>query len=384
MKVSEELTVIPETVPKRGRAQRGYLLMATAMASIVMMGAAGLAVDLGRMYIAKNETQSYTDAAAVLAALELDGTQYGFEDARDAVATSTNRWNFDHDAFTDPIVEFAQDQTGPWDPAPANAAGYRFARVVAEVDVPMSFMRVAGSGPTRPVSAVSIAGQVPKTSFREGLFPFSPFAHPPGPSRVGDYDEVTGLTVGGTYTLRWGAGAQSNNPVSTCPDDRYDDVIDIAKAGGGEERGFIEDASASIIRQSIVADYQTVFREIGDAVWMTGGAKQTQQDALVERVRQDGDRVADTWSEYYGNGDYAHGGNGRRLVAAPINLGAPGGYIIVQIGAFFLRDEDTYLSANGGNKPFCAELVGGYVEGGRGPAAGGLGYWVVRLVSGDS
>ncbi len=75
------------------------------------------------------------------------------------------------------------------------------------------------------------------------------------------------------------------------------------------------------------------------------------RDALVERVRQDSDTTSTTFAEYLANGQ----GNGRRIVAAPINLGEPGGYRIVQIGAFFLLTQDEYLSAMGGNKPFCAE-----------------------------
>jgi len=374
---------IPPESP-RVRSQRGYLLLATAIASIAVMGAAGLAIDLGRMYVAKNETQAYTDAAAVAAAFELNGEQAGLQAARDAVAASTNRWNFTYSDFTNPVVEFSTAQDGPWEAGPADATGVRFTRVVAEVPVPMSFMRAVGSGPTRLVNAISVAGQVEKTGFREGLCPFSPFAHPPGPSRVGDYDPTTGLTPGGVYTLRWGAGAMSSNPVSTCRDDRFADVIDIARAGGGDERGFIEDTSAAVIREAIVGDYQSEYREVTGSVTMTGGTKQTQQDALVERVRQDGDRTANTFSEYYSNGEFLNGGNGRRFVACPVNLGAPGGYEIVGIRTFFLLDEDVYLAANGGNKPFCAQYTGlSYVEGGHGPGAGGPGYYVVRLLPSD-
>jgi hypothetical protein len=100
---------------------------------------------------------------------------------------------------------------------------------------------------------------------------------------------------------------------------------------------------------------------------------------LVERVRQDLDRTSETFAEYFNNGNIL--GNGRRVVACPINLGAPGGYTIVQIGAFFLQREDDYLEAMGGNKPFCAEYIGSYVQGGRGGrGAGASGYYVVRLV----
>ncbi len=73
------------------RAEQGYTLIATAFALVGMIGMTGLAVDLGRMDVAKNETRTYADAAALRAALELDGTAGGFQRARDAVAQSPNR-----------------------------------------------------------------------------------------------------------------------------------------------------------------------------------------------------------------------------------------------------------------------------------------------------
>jgi uncharacterized membrane protein len=36
--------------------------------AVVLFGMAGLAIDLGRMYITKNEAQSYADSAALYAA----------------------------------------------------------------------------------------------------------------------------------------------------------------------------------------------------------------------------------------------------------------------------------------------------------------------------
>lgn len=134
-----------------------------------------------------------------------------------------------------------------------------------------------------------------------------------------------------------------------------------------------------MIRESIVGDYQSVLRNVGDSVTLTGGAKQTMRDALVERVRQDSDRSSNSYSQYKLSGL----GNDRGLIACPVNTGAPH-YTIVGIRTFFLLEEDEYLSASGGNKPFCAEYVGeSFVKGGRGPGAGGPGYSVVRLVPGN-
>jgi hypothetical protein len=353
--------------------------LTTALSVFAIMGMTGLAVDLGRMYVAKNETQSFVDSAAISAALELNGTLAGFDSARQEVDSSANRWNFGTRSFVDPVVEFSVDSAGPWESNPGSAVGYRFARVTSGVDVPLSFIQVIAEGETREVNAQAVAGQLLKTSFREGLFPFSPFAHPDTIAEL-DADPVSGLVPGNIYTLRWSPTAKVSNPNTMCSGDTYEEMIDIAKAGGGEERGYIEDTSADILREAIVFDRQTVFREVGDSVWMSGGAKQTQKDALVERVRQDTEagRSAQTFNEYFNHGNPV--GNGRRLVAAPINVGEPGGYEIVQIGAFYLLNEEVYLANAGGNKPFCAEYVGAYVQGSSSPGAGGSGYYVVRLV----
>ena len=47
------------------RRERGFVLVLLAGASVVLFACLGLAVDVGRMYIAKNEAQSYADAAAL-------------------------------------------------------------------------------------------------------------------------------------------------------------------------------------------------------------------------------------------------------------------------------------------------------------------------------
>ncbi len=355
---------------KRASSERGYTLLASGIAIFGVMGMTALAIDMGRMYIAKNEGQAYADSAAIAATLQLDGTATGIQRAKDAVAASANRWNFGNTTFSGTQVEFSTSDSGPWETNPASAAGYRFARVTAGVNVPLSFMRALAAGGSRPVNARAVAGQVARTGMPQGMFPFSPFAHNPNPALN------FGLVRGERYTLRWGANPVLANPQTTCAGDRSQSMIDLANAGGGEERGYIEETSSSIIRRAIQYDYQSVYRQIGDSVNMTGGAKQTQKDALMTRVRQDTDQSSQTYAEYQASGT----GNGRRIIVAPINLGQPGGYQIVQFAAFFLLAEADYAAATGGNRPFCAEYIGPYVQGARNPGGGGPGYYVVRLV----
>jgi hypothetical protein len=160
---------------------------------------------------------------------------------------------------------------------------------------------------------------------------------------------------------------------NTCTGDNVQRILDLAQAGGGEERGFIESTSADLIRATIEDDYQSVVRSVGDAVFMSGGAKQTMVDSVVRRINQDTDPTSETYTQYASN----RRGNGRRLVGVPINTGAPE-YRIVQIGAFLLLPASEYN--NGGNKPFCAEYVGAWLQGSSTKAAADAGAYVARLI----
>jgi len=67
---------------RRRFKQRGYILLSVGSGAIVLLGAVGLAVDLGRMYIVKGEAQTFADSAALAAVLELDSTSAGITRAR--------------------------------------------------------------------------------------------------------------------------------------------------------------------------------------------------------------------------------------------------------------------------------------------------------------
>jgi len=108
-------------------------------------------------------------------------------------------------------------------------------------------------------------------------------------------------------------------------------------------------------------------------VTMTGGNKQTELDALTLRVNQDANPSATSYAQYESSGT----GNGRRLVAVPINSGHPSN-VVLGIGLFFLLAPADY--PQGDNLPWCAEYVGPWVQGGDHQGAGGPGAYVVRLV----
>lgn len=357
--------------------QRGYILVGISVSAIALAAMLGVSVDIGRMFIAKSEAQAFADSASIAAALKLDGTQVGITNATAAFNANANKWDFSSKAFTDKSIAFAASPAGPWSATPASAASVRYARVTASAPVKLLFLPVVVRNAQQTnVTARATAAQAPKTSFREALFPFSPFMHSGTPPDFG-------LVPGTLYTLRWPSnptlgGGQSGNS-NVCAGDQLQSTIDLANAQGGSERGFIEDTSASLIRSTIVDDFQSVTRTVGDVVSMTGGAKQSQLTSLNTRIQQDTDASSTTYSQYIAKGQ----GNGRRIVACPINDGGtpPGtDNRIVGIGAFFLQRTGDY--GNGGSQCWCAEYVGTWVQGttNRGAGDGTNTAFVVRLV----
>ena len=354
--------------------QSGYILLSVSIAAIVLIGSVGISVDLGRMYIAKGESQTFADSAALAAVLELDATAAGFDRARIAVTENPNRNTFGTTPFTGTTVEFATAPVGPWLANPGNSAGFAFVRINATVTVPLYFLSVVVSRTQTTVVAAAVAGQVAKTAFSEGLFPFSPYAHQPTSA------PNFGLITGRQYTLRWPANPRIGNGggANVCAGDNNQNILNVADAAGGSERGYIEESSASVIEQTIVDDYQTIFRTVGDIVIMTGGAKQSQLTSLYRRINQDSDITSTTYANYTGNG--------RRIIAAPINDGGTplgSNNRIVAIGAFMLVPTGQY--GNGGGQAWCAEYVGCWLQGSShrcavGGGSNAAGAYVARLI----
>src|SRR5437763_1499802 len=89
-----------EKMRRNNSSNNGFALIASAAAASMIFGCAGLAIDIGRLYIAKNEAQSFADSASLYGALEIDGTTAGLTRADSAVAASIQKWNFATTSFT--------------------------------------------------------------------------------------------------------------------------------------------------------------------------------------------------------------------------------------------------------------------------------------------
>jgi hypothetical protein len=389
-----------DTARSRVRSSKsGFTLIAAAVCSFVVIGSTGLAVDLGRMYIAKNELQGFVDAAAISAVQQLDGTTNGITRARSAALAVRNRWNLGTQLVTNATVEFSLLPGAgvgfTWVASPNPATLYTVARVRASAPVSLFFISALAGRNESNVGATAIGAQTPVTTFRQGLFPFSPFGHLfeigtgvpcMGAPTPGCRDQETGLVVGNTYTLRWPSnpnpGSGGSGSSNMCSGDKTtpqvaNQMITIANSAGSSERGFIENTAASVSRETVVNDFQSVTRSVGDLVTMTGGAMQTIYDALQERISQDTNQTAMTAEAYFA---VAH--NNRRVVACLINDGSVvngNQFRAIEIGSFLLLPGSTYGS--GGNQSWCAVYLGAFCQGCEGRAAGSSGAYVVRLLS---
>lgn len=356
---------------RQGRhGQRGYILATLGVMSIVLLASIGLAVDFGTAYIVRNETQSYCDAAALGAALELDGTADGLSKARARALATPNRWGFSNTAFSGVSVEFASDQGGPWSGAPGSPVGVRFARAVAGANAPMVFLPLVTNERIMAIQARAVAGQVEKTTFRNGVFPFSPFAHDPA-------DENFGFTKGTSYTLRW--PNNMNKHAKPCDGDKDDaNVLKMKEDSGASVQGYIDSNSAADIREAIITDEVHNGRTytVGDPLFMSNGNKQSEERAMQDRVNQDTDTTSQTYAEYISKGGDK---SGRRLVTVPVNGGPADSFRIKGFALFFLGRPSSYQISP--SESFCAEYVGPAVLGGSNQGGGtGSGAFSVRLV----
>src|ERR1051325_2087960 len=157
--------MIPPKKLSRRLRQRGFVLIVMTASAIALVAAMGLAIDLGHIFIVKNETQAYVDAAALAAALQMDGTTAGITRAGNAATNMSAAWNFSSTTLSAPTVEYGATATGTWYSA-ANVpdpAVISFVRVTKTVAPNIYFVPVVMTNPvyTQNVQSQGIAGQIP-------------------------------------------------------------------------------------------------------------------------------------------------------------------------------------------------------------------------------
>lgn len=389
-------------------ARRGVVVLVMALAALVLMGMMGLAVDLSRLYITKNELQNFADTSAVAAALKLDGTTAGFTAATNAATSNSNRMAFATENVSNVTVKFSTMHNGGFTATPAGAPGYRFVEVVVAGNAPLYFMpMLAGAGYTYPVGARAVSGHMPLSGVGDGVFPFSPDAHDKN-------DPNFGFLLGKRYTMRWDK-ATGNPPAGTyltsidgvklvgCPGDMAN-LGFMPGESSNSERGYIDlsdrepldgGGGASLIRQTVLGrvSFNLTIVPYSYFIDPEPGAKQTITSAIFDRVSQDTNNTTDryyttsqtaantpTAEEMNNSYRSAYNGNRRRIVVSPVNDRDSG--LVIGFGGFYLPN----LPCAGvtiGNKtydPCCGEFIGPVLESGGGSPGNGSNSGAFRVV----
>jgi Flp pilus assembly protein TadG len=367
------------------RPERGFVLIVMAAAAFALIGVLGMSVDLGKMFIAKNETQAYCDSAALAAALALDGTTTGISNAQTAVTNSANTWNLDSTAVSNPTVKFATSVSGPWSSNPSPATGYIYVQVSATVPMSLYFMPAVTGHFSQDVTSSAIAGQVPITSFSQGLAPYSAIgANSTGPN--------FGLVVGNSYDIQWptynnGASCDPTNPnkinncflSNPCSGDSFAAKQEVVNYWSQSTSGYWGSSSNSTIQQEILDVIQMQAVSVGTNIQpvLTSGQKQSQAGYLDQRASQDISTDYVTNNDSTMLSDYNSGiHNGRRLLPVPVVVpssitSSP----VVGYGAFLLYSNGAtsnyYKTSTNGNSAYCAVYAGPYQVGGMGTGTGG-------------
>jgi len=339
---------------RNGRRDSGFVLLAMGASVVVLLGMLGLVFDLGRTFIAKNEAQAFTDAAALAAVSRLNGTSAGIGAAQTAVTNSTNTWNFSTQAFSSVTTEFSANKTTWFDSASAPTNSI-YVRVTAPSNsLAMTVIRaVPGVSSSITVAASSVAGSQPPTTFGQGVFPFAPIAH--------DVTDTTnwGYSPGDELTLLWpssiGSNGESVKMNNLCGSDRNQAALDAVKAGITSDRGYIQDSSAASIAEAIEDDHMDYTVALGQSVNRTGGVKVTDvYQSLQARVDQDTSPNTTAYEGYIsGHSDTPM----RRVVIVPIIndvLDGSGHSIVLGFAYVFLPSSQPHNP----NDSKCATYIG--------------------------
>ena len=345
--------------PPNKQSEAGFSLPLLICCAVVLFGMLGLAFDMGRMFITKNELQTFADASAMAALSSMNGTQQGIQ-AANATATAgplgtvkPNGYNFDTTAITDVTATYATSFGGTYDsyatassPATNN---YAFIKVTANANLPMNFLPVIPGVPNSiTLSASAIAGQKGSSS-TNSLAPFMPDGH--------DMTDTIhfGFVVGQEYTLKWGNGSTTcggdlnSNPPFVDPDP-------------SSQHGFVnlgQGNSNSALRDAIVygADPNSPVQLDTLLQGVPGNRGSSIFSALSALAAQDTDDT-DTYPDYLtalANGT----ANGRRIITVAIgnpstwNGNGNGTEQVAGFGNFLL--DTTYSGTSGA---ICATYLG--------------------------
>ncbi len=141
---------------------KGVILPIVGLTLAVLLGMAGLVIDLGAMFVAKTELQSAVDSCALAAAQELDGTADALTRGTSAgmTAGNANKVKYQNSAagIVDTDVTFSDTLTGSYSATFTPVANARYARCQhATSGIAAYLIQMVGGPTSTAVSAVGVA-----------------------------------------------------------------------------------------------------------------------------------------------------------------------------------------------------------------------------------
>jgi hypothetical protein len=337
-------------------------MIAFTLSSFMLLGVCGLAIDIGRMYLAKSEAQNFADIAALNATTSLAVAPTDFDAARTAAAQTNQKWQFGSTPFTNVTTTFGTSATDPSFTATPPCCGhpisdYRYALVTTRVNVPMYLIGLVTKAGFGTVAASAIGGELLKTTMPGGEFPFSPYSRKN--ASPDDANDPFGFKVGNQYTLRWSP-----------PGDQTSCGTDQGNVGSnGSFRGYCCTGGQSVPSiRDVLAGGGTVPISVGDPFGPLEVNGQKNSITIADWINADTDSLSSDYATYRSYGT----GNGKRLVIVPVSQNLQ---TVVGFAAFFLYPASQYQGKN-----YCAQYVGSMVQGAPGlPPGSGSGVYHMKL-----
>jgi Flp pilus assembly protein TadG len=372
-------------VKGRKRGEEGFSLVMIAVCAVVMVAMVGLAFDLGRMFIVRNELQTFVDASARAACRQMAGSEASMQVAHSTATggplpNTPNGWNFDTNTISNVTDTYATTFNGTYDSYATASGGttntYSFIKVTANATTPLYFLAVIPGVPTSQLlQATATAGQ--KAQSAVGLGPFMPDAH-----NSADTTHF-GFVAGTAYTLKWGSGPGGNG-TTTCGGD-----VGWTDPNPSSQHGFMDlgqgNGNSSLTNMIVYGGFPNANSTPSSISAGTtlggdpGNRGASVFSALEERSGQDPDQTSTTYDQYVAAGI----GNGRRIVTFPIGdpttwSGNGNGTETVIGFANFLLDPASIISGSSG--PICATYIGlGSLNGGGSGGTDGTKVYSVTL-----
>lgn len=253
-----------QLVSKLSRKERGIAAVSGALGMTSFVLAAGLAIDIGHMYLAGSELQNAADASAIAGASVINGSAAGITAAVNVALATQNKFEFGKDTatFSRTDVVFSKNFAGPYysEESSRNLADQiRFIKVmIPNKAISVPFAQTALGSSTVNLSRSSVAGFsaglqvlcdsiVPLSAIQDDITKAPLDVDPQCPNQWA-------FTPGCKYVIRRGSNGQNSGYVSP---GNYLILALGASRGGNDARAGVAGSAAGCFKEGDCIGTQT-------------------------------------------------------------------------------------------------------------------------------